>query len=125
MVKRNDERRKSERLERHFVVAYRLYEGESDYDLSQIKNISKGGLRFITSKQYTSGAILAIELRTPVSTGKIKLQGKVIASDVVVDGMIYDTRVAYVSIDKDTEMLVSKTIQYFSENQKRKGYLEE
>lgn len=116
------ERRKSKRLRRHFVIAYRVHKAGAEYDLSQIKNISKGGLRFTTSRQYSSGAVLSIELRTPISRDRIKLLGKVVASEVLMDGLIYDTRVTYIDMDKDTEVLIEKIIQYLSQIEKKKRF---
>jgi len=123
----NGERRKSKRLGRHFVVAYRVYGVDSEYDLSQIKNISRGGLRFITSKKYPPGTVLTVELRTPVTRGRIKILGKVVSSETLVNGLIHDTRITYFKLDKDTEVLIEKTIQYFgqSHRKKRGGFLEE
>jgi len=116
------ERRKSKRINRHFVITYRVHDRDTQYDLSQIKNISKGGLRFTTSKQYPEGTILSLELRTPVTTDRIKFLGKVVSSKVVLDGLIWDTRVAYVDMDEDTKRLVDKTIQYFGKSEKKKAF---
>ena len=116
------ERRKSKRLRIHFVIAYRAHEAGAKYDLSQIKDISKGGLHFTTSRQYSSGAVLSIELRTPISRDRIKLLGKVVASEVLMDGLIYDTRVTYIDMDKDTEVLIEKIIQYLSQIEKKKRF---
>jgi hypothetical protein len=123
--RRQKERRKSKRLYRHFVVAYRVYGVDSEYDLSQIKNISKGGLRFITSRKYPLDTILAVELRTPVSTDRIRLLGKVISSETVVEDLIYDTRIIYAKLNKETETLLDRTIKYFSNFQSRRSFWED
>ena len=66
-MEKKDERRKYERVEKHFILSYKVRGKEEKHEVSQIKNISEGGMLFTTSKDFLPQTILEIELKTPVS----------------------------------------------------------
>lgn len=109
-----EERRKYERLKKPFVVSYHVFaDPASSYDLTQIKDVSIGGMRFVTSQAFPSDTILSLELRAPFKEERLKLKGCVIESKVVAEGLIYDTRVNFVDLGSDAREELSKIINVF------------
>ncbi|MFC1593763.1 PilZ domain-containing protein [Candidatus Omnitrophota bacterium] len=108
------EKRKHSRLKRQFIVSFKEENGTSHFDASQMKDISEGGLRFMTGRPFAKDTILLLKLKTPVAVCKFKIKGKVVESTKIVEGLIYDTRVSFLDIDEDTEAAIRKTIDYFS-----------
>ncbi|MFC1704418.1 PilZ domain-containing protein [Candidatus Omnitrophota bacterium] len=109
-----EERREYKRLKRQFIVSFRPYGKKTAFDVSQLKDISAGGVRFMTAKPFKKDTTLIMEIRTPISVVKLKVSGKVIASKEVVKGLIYDTRVRFVNLDDDTAEIIKQTVDYFS-----------
>jgi c-di-GMP-binding flagellar brake protein YcgR len=109
-----EERRKYERLKRPFIISYQVEaDSSASYDVTQIKDISLGGMRFVTCKAYAPETLLSIELRTPFKEERIKLKGHVIESKETALNLIYDTRVKFLELDEDTKGVLSKTINLF------------
>ena len=116
-----EERRQFERLKRKFVVSYHsLDEPKSSFDISQIKDISLGGMRFVTSRGYAPEAKLAIELQTPFIRERLTLEAKVLESKEVVKDLIYDTRVIFPQLGEDAKHYLTKTIEVFLKKDKEK-----
>ncbi|MFZ5799854.1 MAG: PilZ domain-containing protein, partial [Candidatus Omnitrophota bacterium] len=115
------ERRQHERLKRKFVVAYHV---ESDpattFDISQIKDISLGGMRFVTSCGYPPETSLIVELQTPFIRDKILMKAKVLESKEIIADMIYDTRVIFTELDEEARHYVAKAIEVFLKRDKEK-----
>jgi hypothetical protein len=66
------ERRKFERIQKQFVLTYKVRGKDEKFEVSQIKNISEGGILFTTSKDFLPETILEIELKTPISAKSVK-----------------------------------------------------
>lgn len=110
------EKRRHKRLDAHFVVSYRATDPISDFDLSQTKDISQGGVFITTSKKFEKGAGLAMIIRIPFAPYKIELIGQVVGSEG--KGSNYQTHVMFKDADQD----FIKNIESFIEEQlKRKG----
>ena len=74
------ERRIYKRIKKHFILSYfELTNPEIRYDASQLKNISLGGMCFVTAKPFPRGALLGIELKTPFMADLTHLEGSVLA----------------------------------------------
>lgn len=115
------ERRKHERLKRRFVVSYHSeVDPANTFDISQIKDISLGGMRFVTSLGYPAETILTIELQTPFIRDKILMKARVLESKEVIADMIYDTRVIFTELDEEARHYVSKAIEVFLKSDKEK-----
>ncbi|MDP3143263.1 MAG: PilZ domain-containing protein [Candidatus Omnitrophota bacterium] len=115
------ERRQFERLKRKFVVSYHSLEDPSaTFDISQIKDISLGGMRFVTSRGYQADTVLAIELQTPFVRERLSLQAKVLESKEVVADLIYDTRVIFSELDDEAKHYLTRTIEIFLKKDKEK-----
>jgi len=107
------ERRKYERIAKQFVLTYKVRGKEEKYEVSQIKNISLGGMLFTTSKDFLPNTLLEIELKAPVSAKAINLLAKVVDSQKVVEGLIYNTRVSFVEVEESAKDLIKETVDFF------------
>lgn len=116
------ERRTHERIKRQFVVTYKVKNKEGKREVSQIKDISEGGMFFTTSEDFLPGTILEVELKTPISVMGINLEAKVIESKLVVDGLIYNTRVSFVELDESSRELLKETVDFFVRKTKGEGW---
>ena len=73
------ERRRYKRLTKSFLLTYcDKAHPHQKQEITQLKNISLGGMCFITTKPFESGTILKVDLETPYLTDKTTLEGKVL-----------------------------------------------
>ena len=110
----DQDRRRSRRIRKHFILSY--FEKEHPdcrHELTQLKNISHGGMCFITSQKFNLGIKLGIELKTPYVAETTYLEGVVLESHEKVRNMIYETRLKFESLDPQGEFLVAKLIEFF------------
>ncbi len=62
------DRRKYVRVYRNFILTYHHKEkGGDKRDISQVNNISKGGISFVATQALAVQAIIGIDLQTPFS----------------------------------------------------------
>ncbi len=109
-----EEKRKYNRLKRPLIVSYQVFDNQdAGYDATQIKDISVGGMRFVTSQSYPSDTILSVELRIPFTEERLKLKASVIESKEVTANLIYDTRVRFLELGRDEQEFLSKIINLF------------
>ena len=109
----SQERRKSKRIRKNFILSY--FEKnfpQRRYELTQLKNIGRGGMCFITSKQFETGIKIGIELKTPYLAEATHLEASVLESHEKVKNMIYETRVKFESLDPEGEFLLAKLIEF-------------
>src|SRR3989338_4382734 len=111
---KNQERRKHLRIKKNFILSYYL-EGEPSvrYKVTQLKNISKGGMCFITGQKYDIGTKLIVELRTPYLVDITRLDGTVLDSHEKLSEIIYETRIRFASLTPQAEFLISKLEELF------------
>lgn len=95
------ERRKHARLDVNFVVSYRIKEAQGDFDLSQTKNMSQGGMLLTTNKEFGVGTHLAMILRFPLIPHKIEVTGVVVGCKQIVRDIIYETRIQFLDLDQE------------------------
>ncbi len=105
------ERRKQPRLNANFIVSYRATEPRSDFDLSQTKDISQGGLFITTSRKFDKGAHLAMLIRLPFFSERVELIGRVVESQG--RASFYETHVVF----KDSDEEFIKKLRDFIEKQ--------
>ena len=99
-VQRKQERRKYPRMDANFVVSYRLKEAPDNYDLSQTKNVSQGGMFLTTNRKFERGVQLVMNIRFPFILKKIEITGEVVGSREVVRDLIYETRIRFLDFDE-------------------------
>jgi len=93
------ERRKFVRIRKNYILRFSSKDNPSvKTSISQIENISKGGICFSSTISFDTGDVLAIELKTPFLADTIYLEGKVVAVKEKIKGMIYDVRFQFENI---------------------------
>ncbi|MCF7873638.1 MAG: PilZ domain-containing protein [Candidatus Omnitrophica bacterium] len=103
------ERRKHPRLNANFIVSYKIIEPPSDFDLSQTKDVSQGGLFLTTNKGFEQGTLLSMTIRFPFASDKLKLTGQVVNSEEKVKNLLYETHIQF----KDSDEAFLKKIGNF------------
>lgn len=106
------DKRKHPRVERRFIVSYRVLEENSGIDVTQTKNLSLGGMLLTTNRQFELGTSLALEIRLPFDANPIMLIGKVVESREITKDLIYDTRLEFLAIDERHRNAISQTVLY-------------
>jgi len=108
------ERRQYQRIEKNFILTYFEKENPSvRIELTQLKNISKGGLCFITTKAFLPSTRLGLELRTPYLSETTYLEGVVLESRPKIEGIIYETRLQFEELNPQGDFLISKMMEVF------------
>jgi len=113
------ERRKFLRIRKNFILSYyNKSHPETRHDATQLKNISIGGMCFLTSLQFRAGTIIAIELKTPYLTGTVYLEGKVVGCVERLAGTVYETRLAFDNLSQQAEFVLQKIVEYYKDKTK-------
>lgn len=90
------ERRSSIRVKKHYIIRFSQKDNPSlKYEVSQVENISKGGLCFSSSFSFAPGTVLAIELRTPYIAETVHLEGRVLESKDKIPGILFQNRLQF------------------------------
>lgn len=118
MAYAGEEKRKFPRVAGKFVVSYRVKADVDNYDISQTRNLSLGGMLLTTNRNFPYGMILAIDIRLPFFIDAISLTGRVMESKEVVKDLIYDTRIQFLEIDPKVEGILNDTVGYYLKTQK-------
>ena len=101
------DRRAYPRTDANLVVSYRAKGIGSDYDISQSKNLSQGGMLLTTNRQFSPSETLTLTLRLPYMPDAIEVAGTVITSKEVVRDLIYDTHIQFASLDERARQQLS------------------
>lgn len=113
------ERRQYERINKSFILTYfSLKKPKQKFEITQLKNISMGGMCFVTTQTFEPSTKLAIELKTPYIAGVTYLEGTVLASHEKMTGTIYETRLEFDPLDTESEVLLEKLMEYFIDAKK-------
>ena len=113
------ERRKVPRANGSFVISYRVIEEAENVDITQTKNIGLGGMLLTTNREFPVGTRLDLEIRLPLDPEPIRLVARVVESKKVVTNLIYDTRLAFLSVDDKHQNVIGKTVDYYLKRKKR------
>jgi len=93
------QKRKFARTEANFIISYRILEEPDNYDLSQSKNISQGGMLLTTNRKFEDGTRLEMTISFPFIEKKMELTGQVVESKEIVKDLIYETRLKFYDLD--------------------------
>ncbi|HQP10894.1 MAG TPA: PilZ domain-containing protein [Candidatus Omnitrophota bacterium] len=108
------DRRRYERIQKSFILSYYdLANPSQKHEITQLKNISLGGICFITTRSFEPGTKLGIELKTPYIAGTTYLQGSVLQSHEKMKATIYETRLAFETLDAEATVLLEKLMVFF------------
>lgn len=110
------EKRTNSRVTVNYVVSYRRQD-LTDYDITQVKNISQRGLLLISSKQFSKGDILKMKIKLPFVSHKAEITGEVISSKKIAKktakgiANIYETRIKFGYLEQETFKQISKLVE--------------
>jgi len=108
-----DERRKHQRIYRNFILSY--YEkGQLSIGnyVSQVNNVSKGGVNFSSTHPIKEGAMVTVDLRTPFISDAMHLEGVVLACKEKIPGMIYEIRLQFQEVPQEILSVLDKIETY-------------
>ena len=112
--KSDKERRQYERIKKSFILSYfDLKKPDRKFEITQLKNISLGGICFVTTRGFDHSTKLGIELKTPYIAGTTYLEGVVLQSHEKMKGTIYETRLEFDSLDTEAKVLLEKLMEFF------------
>ncbi len=108
-----EDRRKYVRIYRHFILTYYPVSAPSSQkEVSQINNISQGGMNFSVTEPLEIGTQLGIELKTPFLADSIYLQGEVLECREKISKLIYEIRLQFKDISAQAKEVLAKVEQY-------------
>ncbi len=113
--KQGIERRQFVRIKKNYII--RFFEKNNPsvkFEVSQIENISKGGLCFTSNVFLTIGSNIAIELRTPYIADTIYLEGHLLNSTEKVRGLIYVNHLKFLNVTPEALEVLEKIEKYNS-----------
>jgi hypothetical protein len=113
MNKSSDERRKNLRIYRNFILSYHE-KGKSmiKHNISQVNNVSKGGLSFISTHPIKKGVFVTIDLKAPIIGDPIHLEGIVLECKEKISEMIYEIRLQFQKIPLQVLTVLEKIESY-------------
>ncbi len=97
---KGEEKRKYLRLNKNLVISYIKEDKDKGYDLSQIHNISQGGLLFNASQEFEEGDVLSIWVRFPFLKERTNILAEVVGCQKL-RKRLYQVRVQFVEIPED------------------------
>lgn len=108
-----EERRKYSRIYRNFVFSYRE-KGKSiaEHNVSQVNNISKGGMNFSSERPLEQGAVITVDLKTSFIADSIILDGIVLECKEKIPGMLYEIRLQFQEVPEQTLTMLGKIEGY-------------
>ncbi len=107
------ERRQFIRIKKNYIIRFCEKNNPSlKFDVSQVENISKGGLCFTSTVSFQEGADIAIELRTPYVADTIYLEGHILNSRETVKGLVYANRLKFHDITPESADVLEKIEKY-------------
>jgi len=107
------ERRRYPRLNRSFLVHYPVADGESQLDLSQVKNISLGGVLFLTTRPYEKESNIPLRIKLPGAY--VEPQARVIESRQIEGGSFFDTRLEFLPMEQFDREHIAQVLQHYIE----------
>ncbi len=115
-----EERRRHKRIKKNFILTYFDVSNPSQrFEITQLKNISKGGICFITTRSFIASTKIGIELKTPYLSGTTYLEGSVLESHEKIKNLLYETRLQFTSVEPQAEFLLNKVVEYFANGESK------
>ncbi len=111
------ESRRAMRIIRHFVVRFRQTKPpalSNDWDVSTVRNISKTGILFHSSRPYEVGFELEIMITSPLSHQEVRCWARVVRCNPLERiKNLYGVAVDINRIEEECRETFDKTIEYF------------
>ncbi len=108
------ERRRAPRIAQTFVVKYHWEEdGQPKWGLSQTKDLSATGLRFVADRLFPVGALLDFEIRVSTMTEPLKVKGKVVWVKPLPLIPTAEHGIEFAELDDATKHTVQRAVEFF------------
>ncbi len=113
MNKPSHERRKYLRIYRNFIMSYHE-KGKSltKHNVTQVNNVSKGGLNFSSTHPLKQGVVVMIDLKAPFIADPIRLEGVVLECREKIPELIYEIRLQFQETQEQVLTLLEKIESY-------------
>ena len=109
-----EEKRKYKRFKKHFLLRYfDIRTPHLKMELTQLKNISQGGMCFVTAQPFEEGTKMGVEMNTPFLTNATVLEGVVRGCNEKVKNMIYETRLEFDNLNTEASVVLDKLMDFF------------
>ncbi len=113
MNKSFNERRKNVRINRNFILTYHEKDKISlAHDISQVNNVSKGGMNFSTAHPIEAGAVVVVDIKAPFIADPMRLEGQVLDCREKVPGIIYEIRIQFQAVPPESVSALEKIEKY-------------
>ena len=78
------EQRRHPRAAKSFIVRYRVQNAKhSEWRMSPLKDLSRGGARFLSDREFSVGTVLEMELQLPRAPKPLGVSAKVIRVNIL------------------------------------------
>jgi hypothetical protein len=115
----NQERRKHLRISKHFIITYHeAAVPDARHSVSQLKDISQGGVCFSSCVGYNEGTVLDVFIKTPYLAETLNTRGTVVACAEKISNVIYEIHVQLNDLNAETEQILKKIEKSFLDSQK-------
>lgn len=122
MTESYEEHRRSQRIARTFLIKYHWMEaGRTRWGLSQIKDLSATGLRFVAERDFPVGEVIDIEVRVPTAQDPLTLQGKIVWAKPRKLFSTVEYGLEFVGLDEAATRAVAQAVDYFTGRSPRDG----
>ena len=106
-----EERRHYKRLNKSFILkCFDKSDPTRKFEITQLKNISLGGICFPASQNMAPPTKLGVELKVPYYADFVYLEGVVLESKERVKGLIYEIRVQFDALSPKAEYVLTNII---------------
>ena len=115
------EKRRFKRLNKAFVVRIRPeIGGHKDWDMVLIRNISKGGMCFITPDDIKVGAVLDFKINVKLNKHTIICKGAVIRARTLGKPSVHELGISFKAIADADGDLINSTVEALSKEPAQK-----
>ena len=109
----SENRRQFVRIYRSFILTYfSVSNSDVPKEVSQINNISQGGMNFSILSPINKGDILTVELKTPFLSEGLQMNGEVLECRDKIPGLIYEVRLQFKDLSSFAKEVLAKIEHY-------------
>lgn len=108
------ERRLHQRFQKQYTVVFYLKDNpQSVYDMPKLMDISRGGLKFLSSTDYPPGTGLGFKIRFPFLYPETTIiEGEVVAMDHVPGTKVFRIKVKFVNLTPPLESILQQMEEF-------------
>lgn len=112
------ERRQHPRIEKHFIITYYdLEKSDAEHCISQLKNISRGGVCFSSSLLFKTGTRLHAMIKTPFMGQTVNFEVRVVDCEEKIPNTVYHVRAKIENPTPQTDEILKKIEESFLKSQ--------